>query len=122
MRRLKEITTRWQTNVRTTEHGPSDCMNCDGTGYLPGEGTCWTCDGTGVNPNASCEECGETGEDCTCQKSETPMGEGVSFDKFMDRILLKETRKVPAGDSPLRERAHRHQERPLGRIRFQRPR
>lgn len=49
------------------------------------------------------------------------MGEGVGFDKFMDRILVSEGHlRAPAReeDSPQRRRAARHQDRPLNKIRF----
>ncbi len=46
------------------------------------------------------------------------MKESYSFDKFMDNILLKENRKVQTGDSAMRKRAERHQERPMNRIVF----
>jgi len=52
------------------------------------------------------------------------MGENVNyFDKFMDNILISEGRynrvkPTVVEDSPMRKRAARHQERPLGRIRF----
>jgi hypothetical protein len=36
----------------------------------------------------------------------------------MDTIVLSESKRTHTGDSPIRERARRHQERPLGRIRF----
>lgn len=41
-----------------------------------------------------------------------------NFNKFMDDIIIKENRRCTGEDSPQRERARRHQERPLGRIRF----
>lgn len=51
------------------------------------------------------------------------MGESVNdFDKFMDKILIEEghnrVKPTVVEDSPMRKRAARHQERPLGRIRF----
>lgn len=49
------------------------------------------------------------------------MGEGVGFDKFMDRILVNEGHlRAPTReeDSPQRRRAARHQDRPLNKIRF----
>lgn len=47
--------------------------------------------------------------------------EAACFDKFMDRILNEGARRnalLPQRDNPLRERAARHQERPLGRTRI----
>ena len=44
--------------------------------------------------------------------------ETYSFDKFMDNILLKENKRTNKGDSPIRERIRRHQEKPLNRIRY----
>lgn len=46
------------------------------------------------------------------------MHEGFQFDKFMDNILIKESHKVVRGDSPMRERARRHQEYPINRIKY----
>ena len=76
-----------------------------------------------INENEGCEcgcsgEC-ECGDDCSCKKEIHSEGAQVfTFDKFMDTIVLKESKRAPTGDSPIRERAKRHQERPLGRIRF----
>lgn len=51
------------------------------------------------------------------ETSDEPVSE--CFDKFMDDILIKENRRPESSaDSPIRERARRHQERPLGRIRY----
>jgi len=65
----------------------------------------------------SSEECDcEQGcKDCDCKKS---VKESFTFDKFMDSIVLQENKRRPVGDSPNRERAKRHQEFPLNRIRF----
>jgi len=48
------------------------------------------------------------------------MNESFEFDKFMDNILVKESssRSLARGDSPIRERARRHQERPINRTRY----
>jgi len=75
-----------------------------------------------INENKDCE-CGcegdcKCGEDCSCREEVQTEGQQFTFDKFMDSIVLKESKRVPAGDSLIRERAKRHQERPLGRIRF----
>jgi hypothetical protein len=51
----------------------------------------------------------------------TPKVENVGFDRFMDRILIQESVSVqrpPSPDSRQRIRAAKHQERPLGRIRY----
>lgn len=46
-------------------------------------------------------------------------GEAMSFDRFMDRILITEgNKKVEAPMTPQRIRASRNQERPLNRIRY----
>lgn len=58
------------------------------------------------------------GPDCPCRKKVHKEAQAFTFDKFMDSIVLSEGKRAPAGDSPNRERAKRHQERPLGRIRF----
>ena len=51
---------------------------------------------------------------------EKPTTEGYNFDKFMDAIQIQESSKrtITTQESPLRERARKHQERPLGRIRY----
>lgn len=46
------------------------------------------------------------------------LGERYEFDKFMDNILIKESRRPRLGDSPLWERVRRHQDRPNNRIRY----
>lgn len=58
-------------------------------------------------------------EDCECKSCKLKK-ESFGFDKFMDRIVLNETkRNIPIlVDSPQRIRASKVQERPLGRIRF----
>lgn len=63
----------------------------------------------------SSEECGLCGG-----SGEKPTTEGYNFDKFMDAIQIQESTKrtITTQDSPLRERARKHQERPLGRIRY----
>lgn len=63
-------------------------------------------------------ECPEDCENCTCKQ----VKEGFVFDKFMDAILVNENvgrRVIPShNDSPQRERARRHQERPINRIKY----
>lgn len=92
--------------------------------FEPSYAPCPDCGGSGsvysghMDANMSsaseseCPVCNGTGEkSCT--------NESNNFDKFMDSILIKETRIPPVGpESPNRERARRHQERPLGRIRY----
>ncbi len=66
------------------------------------------------------DEC-ECDDDCSCgckKKKSKAANESYEFDKFMDSILISEFKKKPVGDSPNRERAKRHQERPLNRIKF----
>jgi hypothetical protein len=61
--------------------------------------------------------CGPDCKDCDCEDKGLK-GESFTFDKFMDSILVKEVRHPQNPDSPNRERARRHQERPLNRIKF----
>ncbi len=62
--------------------------------------------------NCSCDEdC----DGCTCKKINK---ESFAFDKFMDAIVIQELYRKQSPDSPNRERARRHQERPLNRIKF----
>jgi hypothetical protein len=70
-----------------------------------------------------CECCGEKKSECSCDADcdcdcKKEVKESFTFDKFMDSILIKEVRHSPKADSPNRERARRHQERPLNRIKF----
>jgi transcription initiation factor TFIIIB Brf1 subunit/transcription initiation factor TFIIB len=55
-----------------------------------------------------------------CGSSSGEVKEGVSFDKFMDRILLSEGNKtkMKVVENPNRKRAATHQDRPLNRIRY----
>lgn len=62
-----------------------------------------------------CECCDKDKKDCTCK---CECSESYIFNKFMDDILIKETKFLDKSDSPNRERAKRHQERPLNRIKF----
>jgi hypothetical protein len=79
------------------------------------------------NEDKKCPCCDSKEEDCTCDAGckkcscakKNDVKESFTFDKFMDAILIKESRNVPKGDSPNRERAKRHQERPLNRIKFE---
>lgn len=53
----------------------------------------------------------------------SPVHESFTFDKYMDELLLAEGRQRASAqqrsvDSPLRARAAKHQERPLGRIKY----
>lgn len=62
-------------------------------------------------------------KDCECAKCEDrgPVKEStIGFDRFMDRILIQETKQglKVLNDSPLRANAHRYQERPMGRVRM----
>ena len=76
------------------------------------------------NNNDYCECCDGPAQDCQCDAGCSCGCKGgmnevtYTFDKFMDNIIISESKKKPAGDSPIRERAKRHQERPLNRIRF----
>jgi hypothetical protein len=84
------------------------------------------------NEDKGCPCCDSKEEDCTCDAgckkcsctkkkgaNNKNVKESFTFDKFMDSILIRESRSVPKGDSPNRERAKRHQERPLNRIKFE---
>lgn len=74
-----------------------------------------------------CECCDESREDCTCEadcegcdckRGSVRESRSFTFDKFMDSIVLRESKRHPTGDSPVRERARRHQEKPLNRVIF----
>jgi hypothetical protein len=80
---------------------------------------------------ADYETCGDCGfdhgyeyEEAAKWHTENPgsydgLQETFSFDRFMDNILLTETRTIQyQPDSPQRERQARRQERPLGRTRY----
>jgi len=73
---------------------------------MPKKNLCPCCD----EPKSECS-CDKNCKDCDCKRVSESF-----FDKFMDSILISETRKVPLGDSPLRKRIERHQEKPLNRI------
>lgn len=62
---------------------------------------------------------GDHPQDCECQSC-ICANESYNFDKFMDSIIVQETKRgMPVlNDSPHRRRAIREQERPLGRTRF----
>jgi hypothetical protein len=72
----------------------------------------------------NCECCDAPRKDCSCAPdckcgcSGMTEGHRFNFDKFMDRIVISESKQRPTADSPLRKRAQRHQERPLNRIKF----
>jgi len=74
------------------------------------DNACPCCDNTECQCGPECMVCGGCGK----YTNESLF----TFDKFMDKIVLEENKKRPTGDSPMRERAKRHQERPMGRIRF----
>lgn len=74
-----------------------------------------------------CECCDESRENCTCdpdckdcdcKKKKANESFAFTFDKFMDSIVLRENKRGLTNDSPIRERAKRHQEKPLNRIIF----
>ncbi len=59
--------------------------------------------------------------DAELARRKGPVGEGVNFDKFMDKILISEgagRKATPVETSPQRIRAARHQDRPLNKTRF----
>jgi len=62
-----------------------------------------------------CDDCGSYSGDKVNESKE-----GISFDKFMDRILLSENNrsKMKVSENPNRARAATHQDRPLNRIRY----
>lgn len=78
--------------------------------------------------DSDCPECGApAGSPCDprCPNAEGSepdrYDEGVSFDRFMDRILTEERGQRimrTVDDSPQRKRQAARQERPLGRIRM----
>lgn len=120
--------------MHMSPESPEYCKECGGMGsHVSGE-ICNVCDGAGtvtVEPGDqdACECCGGPASECTCPPGcpgcscRSSMEEGVSFDKFMDTILVKEgsvvSRKMRTlNDSPQRERARKHQEKPLNRITY----
>jgi hypothetical protein len=116
------------------------CPECEGVGLMD----CPECGGTGEEYEKPCEECaGQCTVPCySCDGSGSTTGaeggmenhlpnvvepsvrtEGFTFDRFMDDIIIKEgaglnKKTKTVGDSPQRARARKHQERPLGRIRY----
>lgn len=73
------------------------------------------------------EQCSQCGHDLNaddhgrCPECGGQINEGVSFDKFMDSILVKEGRLTPRRveeENPIRERVRRHREKPLNRITY----
>ena len=112
-----------------------ECNECGGMGSSMSGDLCGTCGGGGtvaisVGEDDTCECCGLPRESCSC-----PPGcpncscggesfvESFGFDKFMDQIILKEgsvfkKAVLSTPDSPQRERARRHQEKPINRIRY----
>jgi DNA-directed RNA polymerase subunit RPC12/RpoP len=96
-----------------------DCPECLGSGR-PGEGhpdendLCWFCGGSGEVHKDVDTKVGD-------YEPRYDPNESINFDKFMDSTLIKEHRNKKMDSitvSPLRQRAAKHQERPLGRIRF----
>lgn len=85
------------------------CPDCGGSGQLH-RGNMDA--GMMMGSTEDCVLCNGTGE--------KPTTEGYNFDKFMDAIQIQESSKrtIKTQESLLRERAKKHQERPLGRIRF----
>jgi len=109
-------------------YAPRDarCPGCDEPHEpVPGALTnlCPTCSG-----DASCPACGAPpGMPCSvdCPEAGQPDPDRYresAYDRFMDRILVQESTAGPRlktlDDSPLRARAARNQERPLGRTRM----
>lgn len=76
-----------------------------------------------MKKEGKCECCDKKKEDCECD-ADCPncdckkKNESFTFDKFMDAIVIQELHRRPMNDSPNRERARRHQERPLNRIKI----
>jgi len=108
------------------------CPNCNPSVHESNEkeniAPCSDCGGTGVlhrgNMDAGMSDAGDS-ECALCngsgEKPKTRQTEATGFDRFMDSILISEgagRRPEKAYDSPQRLRASRHQERPLGRIKF----
>jgi len=116
----------------------------DETGMYPGANSyvedendlegepCEDC-GTAINNDGFCTECGKnarahdelpstnTFDKRGSYTNESKMQESFSFDKYVDAIVLKESRCVTAQpDSPMRLRQQRRQEHPTGRVRYTR--
>ena len=107
--------------------GQKDCAACDGTGDDEFDDVCPECTGMGQVFCDACDGDGQTSAGApgmldTLPTPGAPRVEGFSFDRFMDDIIIKEgagnTKVKTLNDSPQRIRARKHQERPLGRIRF----
>lgn len=122
------------------EPGPQICPECGyededgfGSNQSMSSDDCPVC-GWGPRDSEGCETCGAcAGEECDCgDAAEDPrdfndarrdakrVGEGLSFDRFMDRILITEGKqRITSTDrTPQQVRAARNQDRPLNKIRF----
>lgn len=65
--------------------------------------------------------CGWSGSDADARSGGKTTSEAISFDKFMDKILISEgagRKAAPVEISPQRIRAARHQDRPLNKTRY----
>jgi hypothetical protein len=87
-----------------------------------------TCDGCGTEGAPCAEFPLGSGEllcpDCYFAAADEPspvVNEGLSFDKFMDRTLLNESKRKTVSESkvhPMRSLQRGYQEHPLGKIRI----
>jgi len=109
------------------------CDHCDGSGYVDAKPTTeahdeWTCPkcvaagGEGLCPHCDAMFDEPHGEECPFYDEEDAANysEGVSFDKFMDRTLLSESKRKTVDEklSPQRQLARNYQENPLGKTRI----
>lgn len=108
-----------------------ECVECGGCGSQASGDICDVCGGTGtvavsLAGPSECD-CGAQDQEShvcpVCSSGRTAALEGYEFDKFMDNIILKEGRagnpnRLNGVDSPQRERARRHQEKPINRIKW----
>jgi len=92
--------------------------------------SCETCSGefpaeelTVCNNKVMCPECKEELGDFHGDEQVDPMGEGVSFDKFMDSIVIKESAvrtvdEKPGQESGARKHAKLYREKAANRIKY----
>lgn len=81
--------------------------------FMPKDNKCPHC----KDNKCKCKKKCKCDDKCDCGCNE--LKESSYFDKFIDSILISETKKINNNeDSPLRKRIERHQERPINRIYF----
>jgi hypothetical protein len=78
---------------------------------MPKDNKCPYC----KNDKCKCKENCKCDDKCKCGCNDL---KETYFDKFIDSILISESKRKDLSDSPLRERIKRHQERPINRIYF----